>query len=245
MQCKNLDIFAYQAAHIWHSQGGTPGHRFAPDTSMIAGNLLVQKSVVAAGGHMLAARSVGAGEHIVAKGYLAHKKPPFVGSSAEWDPSASFAGVAQAWALLAQAGQMSWNGELDQRWYASQMLLGNDDLLYNMGFSFRDPPGTPYQYRSANYSFPETWWQQLIRLGQATGGVDWVENPVSYQGSDTYPYPGRENWTTNEVYVCYKGNTLFDLPSGRCKPRTDPLYEDPKLNGMDLKKMQGNFKVIM
>jgi hypothetical protein len=244
MQCKHLDIFAFKVVNIWHGPGGT-GHRFAENTSLVAGNVLLQKSVAVCGGSLFVAQNVGACAHIVAKGYLGHAKPPFVGSSAEWDPSASFASFAGAWAMHAAAGRQAWDGELQARWYAQEVLLGNGALHRDIGFSFRDPAGIPIQYRAINYSYPETWWQQLIRTGRATGGKAWVENPVVYQSSQTYPFPGRDNWLTKPTYVCYQGNTMFDAAQGRCLPRSDSQYKNPSLGSLDHLTMQGNFKTIM
>lgn len=51
------------------------------------------------------------------------------------------------------------------------------------------------QYKATGFTLYETRWQQRDRLFGGEG-MTWKENPVVYLEESTYPYPGREAWTS-------------------------------------------------
>ena len=113
---------------------------------------------------------------------------------------------------------------------------GNTELLEDkIGFSYRDKThegGQVYGYTEEGFYLLETRWQQLERSGLvSSGGKPWKEKPVSYQGKDLYPWPGKKHWVDRDAFLQYEnqgGFLLFDL-GGFSKSRTDNRedYEEP------------------
>lgn len=118
-------------------------------------------------------------------------------------------------------------------------MTGNDATIGSMGFSFRDPQGVSVQYKTAGFYWPESRWQQNIRLGLGTGGNGWAEKPVSYQGVDTYPWPGRAALLDTQTLLrCTPA--MYDSAKGTDKVQTDPAYETSKTGEFVLATLDGN-----
>lgn len=122
------------------------------------------------------------------------------------------------------------------KWYKGD-AAGVEGVISATHFSFRDAPGD--QYKAKNYRLPESRWQMFCRLGMASGGKPWAERPVTYQGSQTYPYPGRAAWTRDATFLRLESLKLFD-PAGVDKPRPGP-YEDAELSGWSDVPPDGNY----
>lgn len=123
--------------------------------------------------------------------------------------------------------------------------LGRDANIEMIRFSFRDPPGQDTQYKVKNFRWPETRWQMMARLGMASGGQPWREKPVVYQGRQTYPYPGLENWKEEPIFDALKELTLFEGESGYSKdrpaPGTESPYETPQLSDWESSTMEDGY----
>lgn len=115
------------------------------------------------------------------------------------------------------------------KWYIPQEL-GDDPTAKNVAFSFRDPPASAgKQYKTEKLKWPETHWQTLSRLGAASGGAGWDETPVSYQGTPTYPYPGKKKWLEDsQVFLQLQQFNMFRPGPNVDHDRPGP-YEDPRL----------------
>lgn len=120
--------------------------------------------------------------------------------------------------------------------------IGNDKLIVSAGFSFRDDEKL-VQYASKNFAMLEAPWQQMVRLGLATGGEAWKETSVRYQGKELYPYPGKK-WLDPDSgspggggLLCLEDYTLVDPKTGSPKPRSDEAYQDPKIKSLQSRSM--------
>lgn len=122
-------------------------------------------------------------------------------------------------------GQQFMDSVLKPALYESQKP-GEDDVILKSEFSLR----VQDDYRTADFKLYEDRWQQLGRLtGKANG--QWRENPVLFQGQETYPYPGKEAFSgTNLIQQSLE---IFDPTAGRSKdrgaqPALSDAYSDPK-----------------
>jgi hypothetical protein len=127
--------------------------------------------------------------------------------------------------------------------YYTEDELGDTDTIKNIGFSYRDPPGNPIQYKTIQLKFPEPRWQMLKRFGIATGGAyTFQEMPVNYQGTDTYPWPGKKKWLDDSIFYQLTQLKMFDAGSNYDKDRPGP-YEDPQIDDWKKVTMSGNYKL--
>lgn len=130
-------------------------------------------------------------------------------------------------------------------------LPGNTTLLENeIGFSYRDKsPNTNavYGYDPQRFFLIETRWQQLDRMGLATGGGDtWTEKPVAYQGNELYPWPGKKNWVETESYLGYNAEDsfiLFESDKAKGRETNQDKYETPVFNEWKMQVCDGNYKL--
>ena len=129
---------------------------------------------------------------------------------------------------LKQDGQDYYKQGLNEPYY-TQDKPGNSSTIQKAAFSLRD---ATQQYNSDQFVILESRWQQLVRTGLATGGDNWEEKSVKYQGQDLYPFPGRERFEGESLL---QGDLkLVDPGSGKDKDRGE-LYEDVELP--ELKKV--------
>lgn len=130
-----------------------------------------------------------------------------------------------------------------QRWsditqnYWEGTRIGADETQKKVEFGFRDTA----QYATGNFRLPESYWQQWTRMG-ASGNQTWTERPVRYQNSDTFPYPGKEKWKDEEVFMEVDFQ-LWDVDSLRDKDRDGP-YKEPKMKWNQKKKLDGYYQTI-
>ena len=87
----------------------------------------------------------------------------------------------------------------------------------------------------------ETRWAQLARMGSGPPST-WTEVAVTFNGEDTYPYPGRQQLTQGNAYRT-QDLTMVDPTSGRAKDRGS-LYEQPKYAAPTAKNIDGNYPII-
>lgn len=137
--------------------------------------------------------------------------------------------------LPTSIGQPFMDSVLVENYYQASRP-GDDDVILKGEVSLR----IQEDYKTEDFALYEDLWQQL---GRKTGTVNtpWVERPVSCQGQDTYPYPGKEKYTGDAYYR--QDLNLFDPTTGRCKDRgTQPTLSDdykspefamPEANSLD------------
>ena len=240
MHCRHMNLYVERALQIWHTKPGTTcyptaSHRFAYNTSMISGNLIVEKNFYATNGHVIAGKNVFADQKLVQR-----KGGTVFIHEGRLDTSIQQAQTFQN--QFTEVGKDIFDGDYGNRWYADGRL-GNADVLTPMGFSFRDPPKAGTQYKTEEFGITEPRWMQMVRLGDSTGGETWTETAVVANGQKTYPWPGKQKWTEDKTLLQYKEHTLFDDELGMSADR-GAVYEKPQLSEWDLVAPDKAFKTI-
>ncbi len=178
-------------------------------------------------------------------GVMADKKGMFLGKVPP-----GFAGIitsftnlaAQAEAAVKKAGSEEHKTTIVDKYY-QENEIGDADTISQLQFSFRDPPGSPVQYKTDKFMWPESRWQQFVRFGLASGGVGWTEKPVIYQGQATYPWPGKQKWKDEPTLLQLTESTMFDVARGVDQDRPGS-YEDPALGELTPVVPDGEYKLI-
>lgn len=245
---KSHAFFAADAVDIWHAPSGESAnavhsHRFSGSFSKIDGTLILDKDVLVTNGNLIVSKNIVGGENVIAVKKLAQSGGIFVGDhKGQVKVDTEIQQGVQASQKHIDIGSDVFDAQIVQSWYGKDKL-GNEQSLDQMGFSFRDPVDSPTQYRTQEFKLPETRWQQYARNGLGSGGVAWTENPVTYQGAKTYPWPGKQKWVDDQSQLQYQAHTLFDEGLGLSKSRPGP-YEDPTLSDWNEQKLDGNYKLI-
>lgn len=143
--------------------------------------------------------------------------------------------------ILRNAGSSRHQTTIVDKYYQTDQL-GDDALIENLKFSFRDPPASTTQYKTEQFKLPESRWQQYVRFGMGTGGVQWTEKPVLYQGRETYPWPGKKKWADEPTFLKLTEMTMFDTGKRHDKDRPGP-YEEPEVQDFDKAVPDGEFKL--
>jgi len=232
---------------IWHQPTGQDdvnidkSNFFGPHYSMVNGPTLMSKDVIITKGG-----SLGVPKHILAKGNIqavgrmaCNEAVKGLGDSSKNKFPESVDKYLSAFdeldGLTKEMGEEMFSGFLTDRvWEEKQP--GNTTLLADeIGFSFRDDSASEervYGYEEDSFFMLETRWQQLGRVGLVDNAGDtWTEKPVSYQGNELYPWPGKKNWVDRDAFLQYEndgGFLLFDK-GGFSKSRTEnrESYEEP------------------
>lgn len=155
-----------------------------------------------------------------------------------------------------ERGRTTFDNAFKERWWAENQP-GNDSLLENeIGFSYRDMSEIQkmaYGYSPDRFFLLETRYQQLERTDLAGGGSQaWEEDPVSYQGKELYPWPGKINWEDNDTLLRYKNPPAGDdfafrlfNRDGHAQDREtfQAEYEEPKFEDWDRKTPASEYKM--
>lgn len=113
-------------------------------------------------------------------------------------------------------------------WLYSSGQDGDDATIKQAAFSFRDD-GKGTQYHATNYQLPESRWQMMQRLGMASGGTPWNdEPPVIYHDESQFPYPGYNNWSSNQTLLEIAQLNMYNAANGLAQDRPKP-YETPQV----------------
>lgn len=195
---------------------------FSPATTMIDGDLFTKRNVTAFG-HLMAANG-----HVITSTQDAHVWN-FKGSP----PSSSV--IEEEHETGREAAVTSLAGIKKNYWEGSR--IGADDTQKQVEFGFRSEE----QYGTQEFKIPEAYWQQWVRMG-ASGSGTWREQPVTYHGEETFPYPGLNKWKTEKTFMEVDFQ-LWDAENLRDQDRPGP-YEEPKLKWGDSKTLDGNYPTI-
>ena len=245
---KNVTALVEDALAVWHGPEGqaTETHNFRDTIAVHSTSLIVRGQIVGCGkSGLLIDGSVAATGSIACARYMAHKKGPFVGTV-----PGSFAGQIKqacdkakaAVEALIPIGATIENLMVKQKWTEPANRPGNDDLIKDLQFSFRDDEGGR-QYKASSVRFFEARWEALARLGMASGVAPWVEEPLDYQGRQLRAYPGQEKWTAGDVFHRAGDHTMFDVGTGNSKARPGP-YEEAKLSEWDRTSIESGAKIV-
>jgi hypothetical protein len=251
LNARAVEAFAPGGVFVFHTEGGEASgvraaHYFGPDAAVVGSPLLVGGALSLAGG-LTADGSVAVTGSVVAGGAVAGGSGGLV---APVDPAfasdlrrqtSDQAGQAAA---LASSGSEAYGRGVVDRYYAPEGAIGSDAVLAAVGFSFRDPPGEPVQYRTANLRLPEPRWAQLVRLGAATGGRPWEEPAVACQGVDTYPWPGRKKWAEDPSVLRLRALKLVDPATGAALADPGP-FEAASLDAWEPATMRDSWRTVI
>ena len=196
----------------------------------VVGDVAVQGSIAVAAGHIATEQA---------------KDVPFVapltdpGLSQVYDACARVQQESEA--TLPQQGVTLYTTALTQLFYGANKP-GSDDVIGQSEFSLRNLE----QYRTQDFKIYEDRWAQLARITGSTT-ERWEEKPVLFHGSETFPWPGKENFDGN-TYI-QQDLKLYDLGSGRCKDRgTDGTpaaeYAEPKYGEGTPLPLKSSYPVI-
>lgn len=233
-----------QAGDFWHfsvtdTAVDGPSAGITPSAAMFPGLLHVENGILCDG-------NITAGGAVVSTQAFAAVNGPFVGTL-EGDALASVRDALAASEALITDSLPSQTGtpffqSLLRDYYYGAGGAGNDDTIAAAEFSFRSDEA----YRSNGFVIYEDNWQQLLRASQQSG-VRWHERPVTYQGQETYPYPGAAAFNSGQSYV-QQSLTLFDGVAETSKNRgaatnLSSAYTDPKFGEQQHTSLQ-NYIVI-
>lgn len=143
-------------------------------------------------------------------------------------------------------GEILYGTELNI-WYDANEA-GSDEVIGKADVSLRSVA----QYKTTNWSLYEDRWQQLNRLSQQPPAPFWRERPVTWHGQETYPYPGKENFTDSSGHFYEQDLTLVEFTSpgkGRSMDRgaADNLnaeYADPSYGVPVAKPLNDYYRVV-
>ena len=243
-----IDIYAGVALQVWHTPSGESmqpeaAHRFGKDNSVISGNLMIEKNVIITSGELAVSGPILSGDQVVATTTLVQREPGFVnGHKGKFDLKPTTAEAEKNRQKYVQDGADRFTAAIVKNWYGENRP-GEEKTLKNIGFSYRDPPQAGQQYRTADCKLPEPRWQQMVRTGMGSGGQVWKEKAVTYQGRDTYPWPGKAKWCDEQTLLQY--SCILVMPeSGTARDR-GKLYESPQLANWELAIPNTTFRTII
>lgn len=245
---KRVNCFVTADLNVWvastaagDSVSMTKSHQFGKNRTKIDGVLSVEKSIYS-GNNLLLKGGIQAQGSITTLGKVAQDGGGPAGDSSQVSDQVKLAVQLEEQNRTTHVGlgDTRWKSEVQDKWRITDML-GNDDLHDQMGFSFRDPISGS-QYKTNDFKLLEPRWQQMVRLNMATGGEGWTEQAVSYQGRETYPFPGKDK-LEGSTLLQYDKHTMFDEEKAIDKARGE-VYETPKLGEFTPVKLDGNYKLI-
>lgn len=224
----------------------TQTYYFDEKTAVFDVKLLLKDQLINYGekANIITKGGVKAIKSIVTAGSLADNKGGMVGKVADGLASiieAACSTASEAASTLNEFGKTRHESTIVQKYYQEQQL-GNDDNIKLIRFSFRDPPTGGGQYKVDGLKWPESRWQMMARLGGASGGEPWKERAVMYQGSETFPYPGKKKLKEEPIFLALDEFTMYDAANGYSKDRPQP-YESARLGIMEPKTLNDEYKL--
>lgn len=219
-------------------------HVLGPHEAQHSTPLIVRGPIVGCGDSGLTIQGpVAATGAIVSGQRLAHRGGPRVDTV----PAAAIEEIRracdrrrQALEALLPAGAVSERQRLDLPWCGPERP-GHDAVVPLLQFSFRDDPDGR-QYGTTELRFVESRWEQLARVGLATGVVPWDEPALEYQGRRLRAYPGEAAWN-RPCFYRLRAHVLFDPAAGVSRPR-GPAYEQPDTAAWDRVPLSEGLRVV-
>ena len=259
---RGVAFFNSDGIGVWHKPVGQNevdiqySNYLGPVFSKIRGPLVIEKDVcIVDNGHLGVAKSIYCAENIYAVKQLG-AKGGILGGIVNTD-SEKFSNDVDSFITdfkdfsdkITDLGPRIIRGYYTD-WYWQDSYPGNTNLLENqIGFSYRDKSpktNSVYGYDPQRFFLIEGRWQQLGRMGLVDKGTTWTEKPVSYQGNELYPWPGKKNWVETESYLGYNAEDEFILfETDKAKSRTDnkATYEDPAFKQWKKQVCDGNYSL--
>ena len=232
------ETFTPLASEAKSDQGTyTKGTFFVDGPFVAIGNSAIQGS--------LAIDAQGSGGIAIFDGHIASDKGGMVGELDDDEAEARFRSQLEegtsSYNEIVEKGSETFNSGVVQVHYSDEGV-GSRALQQNIGFTFRDDD------EGSQYGVGEEWrtlqpyWQQLIQSGEASGGSDWEEKPVTQGSRKLYPYPGRKAME-RESMVSYNDFQLYD-PSSRKSLSRGEAYESFSLGELQLLALNTDYKSV-
>lgn len=201
-----------------------PSSMITDNGAIFAGNMCVDGGIIAGG-------SIAADGSVVCTGGMAAVLCPFVGCLEGDSLQALLEALDQCREIIEvtvpkDVGQKLMDDFLVPLLY-DEKRPGNDDVILKAEYSLR----IREDYRSQNFLLYEDRWQQLARIS-GRSGTPWRENPVTCQGQETFPFPGKEAFEADGNFM-QQDLEIFDARTGRSKdrgqaPELNDAYAEPK-----------------
>jgi hypothetical protein len=137
----------------------------------------------------------------------------------------------------AKTERMGVHAEQVQGFWWDSGKIGYDEVQEKTTFGFRNEE----QYGTEDFSLPETYWQQLVRMG-AGGASGWSEPYVQHGSVDTMPWPGERKWKGSDNFLQVEFS-MWDTENNVDMERPEP-YEDPTISWKDRQQLNGYYPVI-
>jgi hypothetical protein len=232
---ETIDLFAVSSVNCWLGSTTTVTATY----NFTSSGAIIDKEMVCGGPAVFLGAVAVQGAVAATEGFAAGQGSPFVAPLNNNDVAQAFSQANKAIQDERKAGTTDYKEVFTQFLYAKNEP-GNDDVIKQAEFGYRDKDE---QYGTTQFQLPESRWQMMSRLGLGTGGTGWVENPVSYQGTDQLPWPGKENWQ-GKTLLEMESFSMFDVSKGLSKDRAGGPYESPQVSGFTPGSPQSDFKVI-
>jgi len=260
VNAKKVDAYVKNDFTIWHYSGSISGttapsmvksHRFGQNNVTHEGSMVLAKGLIVGScgsGNLAVNGSIAAVKGVASGGQYIAKKEGLVGPGGDQAATAVTElcqDACQALQKVTKDGQLAMTGDVTVPWYGTQSL-GSDDTISAIGFSYRDSDEPGKQYHTTTLQFVESRWHQIQRLGGGSGGDTWEEKPVSYQGRQLYPWPGKAKWEDSSVFLRLAQLGLYDWGRGVDKERSSnqSQYESPTLPENETASLAQNFKIV-
>ncbi len=251
IKAKNFNVFCQKETNLYYGvvDSGpevTQTYSFGAkncliDVKMLVGGRIVSFSGNGGRGGFTTDGRIAAGGGIVSCGRMADSKGGMIGKIPDGLTSAIDAQTSAAFDIMnasLETGKAR-HIALTGKFYGSQQV-GQQKTIDAMGFSYRDVP-SEQQYKTQKFRWAERRWEQMTRLGLASGGSPWVEKSVLYQGEEQYPFPGKKKWQEEPAFLQLASLTMFDAGQGQSKDRP---YDEPKLSAWTPVTMASGHKLI-
>lgn len=245
---KNVHLLTDDAVSVWHGPpdgAPTQTHQFRRTIAEHSTPLVVRGQIIGCGrSGMVIDGSIAATGSIACAASMAHRKGPFVGSvpggfAAQIKQAADAARTAVEQSI--PVGGIVERLQVGQKWTTPPTRPGNDAMIRDIGFSFRDDAGRQYR-TTGGLKFFEARWEMLARQGAAAGVRPWTEEPLGYQGRQLRAYPGQEEWTGSGFYRAAEP-TMFEPGAGNSAARPGP-YETAALADWDRTSLEAGVMIV-
>ena len=210
-----LDFFGVEgnvtAANAWFQQGcGVNGPMCLTEGQIASGPSVIRGWYLASEGHIATEEAESAGFFVA----------PLDGDALESVNGAIDNCVSFVTGTLPEAGDEVWESVFNEFWYADN-APGNDTIIEDTRFAYRKQE----DYKTQQWELYESRWAQMARTA-GNAPSTWKENPVAWQGQDTYPYPGKEKFQEAKYYQL--DNNLFQAARQLSDSRASGKYENPQ-----------------
>lgn len=239
----NVEEFVQSNGHSINFMDGTM--TTVDSTTLMRSDMTLFPSLVTAKKNIIVEGNVVAEGNLLAGGHVmtvqADKGTIYVSPIEETTIEEFFDPIYEAYNTITETYQEQYDTGYTQT-YTTDGQIGNDETLKYCEFTFRTD--TQYKLPSEFALFADRWQNIAIQKGSTP---QWVEMPVDAQSETTYPYPGKNAFTTPSCFTT-QSSTLFDFNACCCRDRgsgssINSEYNNPEFGDQE-KKPLNSYPVI-